>query len=224
MNKKLIQMGENKGISIDENSNCKVVYILNMENALEDLKNELNDSEKELTIIKENNKFAKKCSIFNTAAMGLISYIILSMPLGVPVNRALIFTAITDALMYIMIKMVQIAACEGTGIGRRKKYKKLRFAMAELEGKIPELEKTLENVKKQTLYKESETLKPSTDNITALQKQMSNLATELFDEKSSSLIVDDYKYELPVCSYQDDSNKELVNKEDNAFTKKRRNN
>ena len=70
MNKKLIQMGENKGISIDENSNCKVVYILNMENALEDLKNELNDSEKELTIIKENNKFAKKCSIFNTAAMG----------------------------------------------------------------------------------------------------------------------------------------------------------
>lgn len=80
MNKKLIQMGENKGISIDENSNCKVVekgndthslsYILNMENALEDLKNELNDSEKELTIIKENSKFAKKCSIFNTAAMG----------------------------------------------------------------------------------------------------------------------------------------------------------
>ena len=216
MNKKLIQMGENKGISIDENSNCKVVekgndthslsYILNMENALEDLKNKLNDSKEKLATNRKKDEYAKELNILLVVGLvfgACMNFIALN---GLPLQTQILTLAAVDGLSYSFCKLMCIFKFQ-TKAKRAKKAKDLKSIIDELENEVVELEEELKIAKEKIMYNE----KPIDDFYINTFKQNSNCMNNCVNKQYSvkdSLYVDDYLYELPVYNLYMD-NEEL---------------
>ncbi len=226
MNLNLIQLDENRGISIDEESNYKVVekenekyslsYILNMENALEDLKNKLNDSKEKFDTNNKNDEYAKKLNIFLVADLvfgACMNFVTLN---GLPFQTQLLTLAVADGLTYSLCKLICISKFQ-TKAKRAEKAKNLESIIDELENEVVELEEELKMAKEKIMYNE----KSIDDFYINTFKQNSNCMNNCVNKQYSvkdSLYVDDYLYELPVYNLYMD-NEELSKDECATFKK-----
>lgn len=154
MNQNLVQINDNYGAVSDENGNIKVISkensdcelkdILIRENELENLSLKLNTAKKELSSNKIDIILGE---ILNTLIVAgeIFIYVVLNST----VSAAALIAAM--ALFYIPTKGMTLMA-EGSRIGRYIKWKKLNATIRDLDEKIPQLEKTLTDMKAKTKY------------------------------------------------------------------------
>ena len=154
MNQNLVQINDNYGAVSDENgsikviskenSDCELKDILIKENELEDLSSKLNTAKKELSFNKIDTIFGE---FLNTVIIGgeIFLYFALNSTFS---TEALITVMI---LFYIPIKGVNLLS-GGSRIGRHIKRKKLNETIRDLDKKIPQLEKTLTDMKTKAKY------------------------------------------------------------------------
>ena len=177
MNQNLVQINDNYGAVSDENGNIKVISkengdcelkdILIMENELENLSLKLNTAKKELSSNKIDTIFGE---ILNTLIVAgeIVLYVALNSTLS---TAALI---IVMALFYIPTKGMTLEL-EGSRIGRYIKRKKLNATIRDLDEKIPQLEKTLTDMKAKTKYN----VECATINESKLASHISNAYRDL---------------------------------------------
>ena len=154
MNQNLVQINDNYGAVSDENgsikviskenSDCELKDILIRENELENLSLKLNTAKKELSSNKSDTIFGE---ILNTLIVA--GEIVLYVGLNSTLPTAALITVM--ALFYIPTKGMNLVS-EGSRIGRYIKRKKLNATIRDLDEKIPQLEKTLTDMKAKTKY------------------------------------------------------------------------
>ena len=154
MNQNLVQINDNYGAVCDENGSIKVISkekndcelkdILIRENELENLSLKLNTAKKELSSNKIDTIFGE---ILNTVIVA--GEIVLYVGLNSTLPTATLITVM--ALFYIPTKGMNLVS-EGSRIGRYIKRKKLNATIRDLDEKIPQLEKTLTDMKAKTKY------------------------------------------------------------------------
>lgn len=155
MNKNLVQMDDNSAFVSDENGNVSLVRSENDEVKLEDIlnvENELETSTYQYELIKDELEELKlKFSYGKMANVGALlcgAYICgMNVILSGPLNLGL-FGGITG---YLMGKGFSLLVF-GSRVGRNKKKKQLSDEKLEIEGKIVELNKELENMKEKVSY------------------------------------------------------------------------
>lgn len=155
MNKNLVQMDDNSAFVSDENGNVSLVRSENDEVKLEDILNAENELEASIyqhELVKfrldEINMNFFFGEAINVAAVtfGSIIYYVGAIVSGAPSPGLL-----GGIIFYLMIKGLGIKAY-GSRIGRHKKKKQLSVEKLEIEGKIIELNKELENMKEKVSY------------------------------------------------------------------------
>lgn len=165
MNKNLIELNDNYGMSIDEDGNVTMITkdkkdykfkeILEKENEIELLNDDLDLLNKELDIKKFDLKI---CRIVNVVTIFAISFFgFITYDATASIESTLLIGAASGAFMRIMP-----LGASGTTFGNKKKIKKITNKISEIENKIPVLEKELNNIKAKANYM---TLTDSSENV-----------------------------------------------------------
>lgn len=164
MNRNLIELNDNYGMSIDEDGNVTMIAkdkneyefkeILEKENELELLNDDLEILNKEY----DNKKFdLRVCRIINVATIFVGSFFgFITYNTTTSIESTLLMCAASAALCRIMP-----LGATGTTIGNKKKIKRLTNKINEIENKIPNLEKELNDIKEKANYSVLDTEKDS---------------------------------------------------------------
>ena len=155
MNKNLIELNDNYGVSIDEDGNVTMIAkglsdtsfkeILDKENELEALNDDLELLNKELDIKKFDLKI---CRIVNVATIFAVSFFgFITYNATASIDQAILMSVASGAFMKIMP-----LGASGTTIGNKRKIKRLTNKIYEIENKIPNLEKELNDIKEKANF------------------------------------------------------------------------
>lgn len=155
MNRNLIELNDNYGVSIDEDGNVTMIAkgqndtsfkeILQKENELESLNDDLELLNKELDIKKFDLKI---CRIVNVATIFVVSFFgFITYNTTASIDQAILMSVASGAFMKIMP-----LGASGTTIGNKRKIKRLTNKIYELENEIPKLEKEISDIKEKVNY------------------------------------------------------------------------
>lgn len=155
MNRNLIELNDNYGVSIDEDGNVTMIAkgksdtsfkeILDKENELELLNDDLEMLNKEY----DNKKFdLRVCRIINVATIFVGSFFgFITYTATTSIESTLLMCAASAAFCRIMP-----LGATGTTIGNKRKIKRLTNKIYELENEIPKLEKEISDIKEKVNY------------------------------------------------------------------------
>ncbi len=156
MNRNLIELNENQGITIDEygnstivskeQNNCSLKEILEKENQLELLNDDLDAANREYKETRSNLKLSRSSNIGTLLGTIFIALMCLNVP-----TVAIKSTLICCGGFALFTKSILSTVC-GLTIFNKKRLKKLNHKIFELENKIPALEKELISIKEKMNY------------------------------------------------------------------------
>ena len=156
MNRNLIELNENQGITIDEygnstivskeQNNCSLKEILEKENQLELLNDDLDAANREYKETRSNLKLSRLSNIGTLLGTIFIALMCLNVP-----TVTIKSTLICCGGFALFTKSILSTGC-GLTIFNKKRLKKLNHKIFELENKIPALEKELISIKEKVNY------------------------------------------------------------------------
>ena len=153
MNISLVDLGDTKGLSIDENGDVTVISkekndasfdeILQKENELEAKECCMTKASDKYNYTKGNLRASRFCNVFIVAGMIVVSIFLY----GTPIKAILLANLALGGLG----KFMSIGSF-GTTSGNRRRIRRLKNEIAKLENEIPAVEKELKDMKNKANY------------------------------------------------------------------------